>query len=106
MHQVRSVLINVEALLCPSGCCRYKVLKDTFYLTTLKHLRPELLGPHAATYVQSNWPTGLPKFRIVGLWSEEERSLIHGTYGFSSVEEDEEPVKKESNDKQAVSDDE
>lgn len=80
MRQLRSLLINVAGLLCPSGCCRYKVLKDNLYKAALRKLSRDLLGERTWQYFQ--WSNGFPSIRFVGLLSEAERTLIHGTYGF------------------------
>lgn len=92
MHQLRSLSINVAGLVCPSGCCRYKVLKDNLYRAALRRLSRDLLGERTWKYFQ--WSNGFPSVRFVGLLSEAERTLIHETYGFPrEVEEMEEEDK-------------
>lgn len=96
MGQLRSLLINVEGLFCPSGCCRYKVLKDDLYRFGLRALSSELLGKCERRFVR--WFNGFPDIRVVGLLSEAERTLIHDTYGFprtEAVEEEEEEDSEE-----------
>jgi len=84
MKQLRSLLINVEGLLCPSGCCRHKVLKDSLYSTSLRELSSILLGKSRRGYFKGLH--GIPNIRFVGLVSEAERTLIHDTYGFPRTE--------------------
>jgi len=93
MRQLRSLLINVEGLVCPSGCCRYKVLKDNLYQAALRELSRDLLGKRTWRYFQ--WSSDFPSIRFVGLLSEAERTLIHDTYGFPRTEAVEEAAEEE-----------
>lgn len=93
MKRLRSLLINVEGLLCPSGCCRYKVLKDNFYQAALRELSRDLLGKRS--WRSFYWHNGFPSIHFVGLRSEAERTLIYDTYGFPRTEVAEEKEEKE-----------
>lgn len=102
MQGLRSLVINVAGLLCPSGCCRYKVLKDNFYQAALRELSRDLLGKQTWRYF--HFHTGFLNIRFVGLLSEAERTLIHETYGFPRTEvkeEKEEKVKVEEDSEEA-----
>lgn len=87
MTGAERLTINVETLLCPSGCCRMKVMKGTFCDSFLKTMRFDITGKHRESWVRSRWPNGVPEIRFEGLKSDEERSLIHDTYSFPRVEE-------------------
>ena len=79
MRNLRSLVLNVEYLLCPGGCCRYKVLKDAFYWYVLKDIL------HQKCSIYYDWKPS--KMEIVGLLSHEERVLVHEEFGFPRVEE-------------------
>ena len=80
MGNLKSFVIDVKNVLCPSRCCRRKMIKNSLYKVLFEQL------PHNGGRTLFNapwlWPNGLPKMQIVGLMSTGERKMICDTYGF------------------------
>ena len=79
--QVQSVVVDLEELACPSGCCRLQLLHmdESFFKHFLQYLLPSALAKGCAQHNRT-----VPKVTVKGLLNQQERFLIGKVYEFST----------------------
>ena len=79
--QVQSIVVDLEDLACPSGCCRLQLLHmdESFFKFFLQYLLPSALAEECARHNRT-----VPKVTIKGMLNQQERFLISKVYEFST----------------------